>query len=62
MNDLKTLLTGHMSPLPEEQKNAALLQKTLRNHLLSTEDRSFGSYLLVNVPAQKKRHRSTDTV
>lgn len=62
MNDLKTLLVGHMSPRQTERINAALLQKRLRNHQLSTDNRTFGSYVLVDVPSQKERHNTVEQV
>jgi len=62
MNNLKTLLVGHMSPRAQERNNAAVLRKKLRDHIIQPSDRPFGSYVLVNVPSEKERHKSTDTI
>ena len=62
MNNLKTLLVGHMSPRQTERINAALLQKRLRDHQLPTDDRTFGSYLLVDVPTKEERHNTVEQV
>jgi len=50
----KQLLFAHV----EEQLDAALLQKRLRDDRIQANNRSARSYVLVNVPSQKNRHQT----
>ena len=50
----KQILFSHI----EEQLDAALLQKRLRDNRVQASDRPTGSYVLVNVPSQKDRHKT----
>ena len=54
MNDFKQMLVGHV----KDQCNEALLRKWQRDHRVQTSDRSFGSYVLVNVPSKKESHQN----
>ena len=51
----KQLLFAHV----EEQLDAALLQKRLRDDRIQANNRSARSYVLVNVPSQKSRHQTS---